>query len=80
MLMSDVLQSKVRDKELELEAKFDARIQHLQSVQQTLLEKLAAVEQRAVAMHIGKTASVFSLQVQYMNNVCMHWLIGLNNV
>jgi hypothetical protein len=47
-------QAKVHDKELELEAKFDARVQQLQSTQQTLVEKLSALEQRTVAMQLGK--------------------------
>jgi hypothetical protein len=49
-----VWQAKIHDKELELEAKFDARVQQLQSTQQTLLEKLSALEQRTVAMQLSK--------------------------
>jgi hypothetical protein len=56
-----MLQAKVHDKVLELEAKFDARVQQLQSAQQTLLEKLSDMEQRTVAMQLGMKSYIASM-------------------
>ena len=47
------MQSKVQEKELELETKFDSRLRQLQSLQQTLLEKLSESEQRAATLQFG---------------------------
>ena len=52
------MQSKVREKEVELETKFDSRLRQLQSLQQMLIEKLSASEQRATTLQFG----VFTLK------------------
>jgi len=47
------MQNKVREKEVELETKFDSRLRQLQSLQQMLIEKLSASEQRAATLQFG---------------------------
>jgi len=48
------MQSKVGEKEVELETKFDSRLRQLQSLQQMLIEKLSASEQRAATLQFGR--------------------------
>jgi len=42
---------------VELETKFDSRLRQLQSLQQMLIEKLSASEQRAATLQFGITLS-----------------------
>ena len=45
---------------MELEAKFDSRLRQLQSLQQMLIEKLSASEQRAATLQFGMIFTLHS--------------------